>query len=107
MDYIYVFFAVFFVDVVWTLYIKWIQEDYAFRSGIAAMGIYVMGAYAILMYTESPIYLIPACLGAFLGTSLTILVRKVSKMLNDYEDLRKCGSEADLFEYRKKNGYKE
>lgn len=83
MKHITVFFAVMLVDIIWTLYIKWIQEDLAFRSGIAAMGIYVLGAYAILTYTESPIYLIPACLGAFIGTSLTILARKISKILNN------------------------
>lgn len=71
MKYLLVFIAVAFVDAIWTLYIKAIQENAPFRSAMTGTLIYLLGSYAILSYTESPVYLIPACLGAFIGTYLT------------------------------------
>jgi hypothetical protein len=83
MSYFIVFIAVMIVDIIWTLYIKWIQENHAIRAGCAAMGIYALGAYAILSYTKDPTYIIPACLGAFIGTFSTILIKKTIKLVNE------------------------
>lgn len=76
IKYILVFVAVAFVDSIWTLYIKAIQENAPLRSAMTGTLIYALGSYAILSYTESPVYLIPACLGAFIGTYLTTLYNR-------------------------------
>lgn len=76
MKYIIVFLAVTLVDIIWALYIKAIAQNAVIRAGITATAIYILGEYAILAYTESPIYIIPATLGAFIGTILTVYWNK-------------------------------
>lgn len=72
IEYTLVFAAIAFVDALWTIYIKAIQHNAPFRAAMASGAIYALGAYAILAFTESPVYLIPACLGAIVGTGLVV-----------------------------------
>lgn len=66
----FVFLAVIVVDFAWAKYIKTTAERKAVSAGLWAMFLYVLGGYVVTQYTEQPLMLIPASLGAFVGTYL-------------------------------------
>lgn len=67
-----VFAAVFALDCVWTIYVKAISGDQALvASGIAVLLILLSGI-AQIGYVKDPRLLVPACIGAALGTYVSV-----------------------------------
>lgn len=71
-DYITVFIAVFLLDVVWTAYIVQVSNKNALLAAIYSVFLYLSSAYALTKYMENKKMLIPATLGAFIGTYLVV-----------------------------------
>ncbi|MDI6733919.1 MAG: hypothetical protein QMD50_00285 [Patescibacteria group bacterium] len=67
-----VFFATILADVLWTLYIRRTNEGRAFSAAFFSAAIIVLGGMVVTSYVENAFYLIPATIGGFLGTWITI-----------------------------------
>jgi hypothetical protein len=74
LQYILVFIATFVADIVWAKYITAVADKAAFTAGIYSMFVYLAGAYAVTKYIENKKMLIPAILGAFFGTYITVIL---------------------------------
>ena len=68
MDYIITFLALFVTDVINTLYIKAINKEQPLRASFWAMVVTLAASVAVINYTRDNTMLIPALLGAFVGT---------------------------------------
>jgi hypothetical protein len=75
ISYITTFIAVFVVDIFYTYYLKAINDNAALKSGFWGAVVWLIGSFAIINYTADHMLLIPACLGAFLGTYVGIKLR--------------------------------
>jgi hypothetical protein len=67
-----VFAAVAVADVLWTLYILATSERRAALAAWCSTGIVLAAAFTTLAYVEDPRYLLPAGLGAWIGTYVTV-----------------------------------
>ena len=67
-----VFFSGLVLDVVWARYTVMIQRRSAMAAASYAILILGLGAIGITAYVDEPLYLIPACAGAFIGTYGTV-----------------------------------
>ena len=59
-------------DVCWVNCVSNVKEDRAFASAIWAVGIMVAGSFSVYSYISNPTYIIASCIGAFLGTYITV-----------------------------------
>jgi len=76
IDWIVVFFALFFTDVFYTYYLKAVQDNQAIRASLWGVVVFFVAAIAVVNYTTNHWLMIPACLGAFLGTFVGMKLRK-------------------------------
>jgi hypothetical protein len=76
LHFILVFIAMALADVCWTYYFIKIEERKSVAAGIWGSAIYICGVFGVLSYTEDRTLIIPAVLGAFVGTYLTIEYKK-------------------------------
>jgi len=76
IQFMLVFFAMAIADVCWTYYFIKIDERKSVAAGIWGSAIYVCGAFGVLSYTHDKTFIIPAILGSFLGTYLTVEYKK-------------------------------
>lgn len=74
-----VFFLTAIADIIWVLYIKHISLENANKAGIMGVLIYFFAGLNIIGYTTNPWLLIPASVGAYLGTVLAIKFKKKKK----------------------------
>jgi len=72
IKYIVIFFALILTDIVWALYIRWSANGKALKAGLASILIYVVGAFTFGEFIKDVWILIPASLGCFVGTYVTI-----------------------------------
>lgn len=75
-SYILTFFAIFFVDIFYTYYLKAINDNAALKASLWGVVVWLIGSLAVIEYTINHWLLIPACLGAFAGTYVGIKFRK-------------------------------
>ena len=66
--YIFTFICMFVTDIVYTQLLKSVQNDRPFAASIWASAITFLGGVAIINYTNDNMMIIPAVLGAFVGT---------------------------------------
>lgn len=66
--YVFVFVACTALDFVWAYYTKAINERRELRAAWWAAGIMILGGVGQIGYVNDPLLLIPAGLGAFIGT---------------------------------------
>ena len=66
--YIFTFFSMLVTDIVYTQLLKSVQNDKPFAASIWASLITFLGGVAIINYTNDNKMIIPAVLGAFVGT---------------------------------------
>ena len=66
--YIFTFVCMFFTDIVYTQLLKSVQNDKPLASSIWASAITFLGGVAVINYTTDNTMIIPAVLGAFVGT---------------------------------------
>jgi hypothetical protein len=72
LKYILVFVAMIATDYIWSEWMKSVSEKKAIRAGLFSIGTVLAGSFVIISYIENPKYLIPACLGAFVGTYISV-----------------------------------
>ena len=70
------FLSMFIVDFVNAIYIRHIQNDSAIASASTSVFIFLVHSVAIIGYVGNNMILIPAGLGAFVGTFLGVFVNK-------------------------------
>jgi hypothetical protein len=83
MDYVIKFFIVMFAmiltDVCWTVYFMKVEERKSIAAGIWSASIMLAGAVVTTNYVEDKSLLIPALIGAFIGTAGTVEYKKKRK----------------------------
>lgn len=72
IEWLWVFIAMFATDVCWALYVRRTKDGNAFAAANWAVLLFVTGAVATITYVKDPWLLIPAMVGAWLGTFATI-----------------------------------
>jgi uncharacterized membrane protein YfcA len=75
-EYVITFFALFFTDVFYTYYLRAVNNNEVLKSSLWAVLVFVIAAVAVVNYTTDHWLLIPACLGAFCGTYVGMIIRK-------------------------------
>jgi hypothetical protein len=60
------------VDVVWAFYVRALADGQALASGILSVLIYLIGTSVLLELVKDRKLLLPACIGAFIGTYLAV-----------------------------------
>jgi uncharacterized membrane protein YfcA len=75
-EYLFIFLSVFTIDVLYTYYLRAVQDSKPLvASGLASI-VYVMACVVVINYTTDNWLLIPAALGAFCGTYVGIRIKK-------------------------------
>lgn len=69
---ILIFFATAASDVLWVFYIRRTSKGKAISAAVFSAMIVLLGGIVVLAYVDNKWYLIPAALGAFAGTIITI-----------------------------------
>jgi len=73
---IQIFLGLVIVDVLYAIYTKQVQKDNAFYSSISASAIYIINALIVIGFVNDIWLLIPAALGAFVGTYIGVKINK-------------------------------
>ena len=60
------------LDFLWASYIQATARGQAVRAGLYSAAIVAASGVTTLVFVTEPIYLIPMCLGAYVGTRLTV-----------------------------------
>lgn len=71
-----VFFAAFGLDIVYTYYLRCVQNNNVLGASIWSVACYVLGSVAVINYTENHMLLLPAIAGAFFGTYVGMKLRR-------------------------------
>ena len=71
---IWVFISIIISDIIWVFYIKYTAGSEKHKAGISAAAIYIFGGFVVIAFTSNPLYLIPASIGAYIGTVLAIII---------------------------------
>ena len=74
-SYVFTFLAVTVVDIFYTYYLKAVTENAPTRAGIWGAVFWLIGSIAVIEYTADHMLLIPACIGAFVGTYIGMKIR--------------------------------
>ena len=72
LEVLLIFFATTFSDILWVFYIRRTGEGKALSAAFFSSILVLVGGLVIVAYVGNQWYLIPAALGAFVGTILTI-----------------------------------
>lgn len=67
-EWLVTFFALFFTDIFYTYYLKSVNNNKPLLASLWAVVVFSIASIAVINYTSDHWLLIPACLGAFLGT---------------------------------------
>lgn len=68
-----------FLDFLWARYTMALADRRVLAGGFYAMGTIALGGAVTISYVTDPMLLIPACVGAFVGTSLSIYFNQEKK----------------------------
>lgn len=79
MEYILIFLAVFAIDILYTYYLKAVQDDKAAAASLLAAVVYVLACIVVINYTENHMLLVAAALGAMCGTYVGIRMKANDK----------------------------
>lgn len=70
-----VFFTYVIIDILYALYIIYVEKNQALKSALVSSLIYSFGAMGILNFSKNYLYIIPLAIGSFLGTYLVVLFK--------------------------------
>lgn len=73
---LFVFLNVGLADIIWALYIKAAANNHTWKAAVSSALIVAMGSFTVLEYTQNHWMVVPALLGAFVGTFVTIEYHK-------------------------------
>lgn len=76
IDWVITFFALFFTNVFYVFYLKYVEKNKPFWASIWAAIIFFVASVAFINYVEDHWLLIPAGAGAFAGTYVGMIIRK-------------------------------
>ena len=76
LEYVVTFFAVFFMDIFYTYYLKAVQDEHVLKASSWAVVVYIIACVAIINYTTNYWLLVPAGTGAFFGTYVGMILRQ-------------------------------
>jgi len=68
IEYAVAFFSIFFLDIVYTYYLRCVARNNALGASVWSVACYLLGGVAVISYTTNHWLLIPAVAGAFCGT---------------------------------------
>lgn len=71
-----VFLSTFLADMLWTYYITAVARNKEIAASVLNGGIVLLGAILTFGYMESRLYIIPAVVGAILGTFIAMKTKK-------------------------------
>jgi len=74
--YLAAFFGMFFTDIFYTYYLKAIYEERAIAASNWAVVVYFIASFLIIGYTTDHWIILPAILGAWLGTFVGLKIKK-------------------------------
>jgi uncharacterized membrane protein YfcA len=74
MDWAVSFFALFFVDIGYVLYMQNVQKRKKIVASTFATSIFILNSVVIINFTENRTLLIPAIIGAFVGTYVGMII---------------------------------
>lgn len=74
MDWAVSFFALFFVDIGYVLYMQNVQKRKKIVASTFATLIFILNSVVIINFTQDKFLLIPAILGAFIGTYVGMII---------------------------------
>ena len=74
MDWAVSFFALFFVDIGYVLYMQNVQKRKKIVASTYATLIFILNSVVIINFTENKTLLIPAIIGAFVGTYAGMII---------------------------------
>jgi len=74
MDWAVSFFALFFVDIGYVLYMQNVQKRKKIVASTFATSIFILNSVVIINFTENRTLLIPAIIGAFIGTYVGMII---------------------------------
>jgi uncharacterized membrane protein YfcA len=70
------FFSIFFLDVVYTYYLRCVANDNVLGASFWSVACYILGSVAVISYTTNHWLVIPAIAGAFCGTYVGMKIKK-------------------------------
>ena len=74
IDWVISFFALFFIDIGYVLYMLNVQQRRKVVASTMASLIYLLNSVVIINFTEDKLILIPAVCGAFIGTYVGMII---------------------------------
>lgn len=83
MDYVLIFLAVFSIDILYTYYLKAVQDNKAAVASFLAAVVYVLACVVVINYTENHLLLVAAAFGALCGTYVGIRMKANDKNNRD------------------------
>ena len=72
ISYFLAFIAVVVLDFVWAIYTRHVTSGNSVKAGLYASAIFITNAYVVVEFVNDVTVVIPAVLGAFVGTSLAV-----------------------------------
>lgn len=82
IDSILVFIAMVLTDAFWTLYFIATKEEKAVNAGFWSMMIIILGGFSTVSIVENTWNMIPAALGAFVGTYAVVRFHQVKNQVS-------------------------
>ena len=79
LNYLAVFFVVALTDILWAKYFLAVSQSRMVVAPLVSSGIIVFGSFATISYVNDHWALIPAALGAYAGTYITMWLEKKKK----------------------------
>ena len=70
------FFSIFFLDIVYTYYLRCVANDNVLGASFWSVACYILGSVAVISYTTNHWLVIPAIAGAFCGTYVGMKIKK-------------------------------
>ncbi len=74
LEFTVAFVAMFLTDFCWAIYVNSVKNDAPFKSSMWALFLFLCGSIAVIGYTTNPWLLVPAGIGAFVGTYVGVLI---------------------------------
>jgi len=72
LSWIQIFLALVIIDLLYAIYTKQVQKDNAIISSLSAAALYIINALVVIGFVKDIWLLIPAGLGAFVGTYIGV-----------------------------------
>ena len=76
-----IFTAMAVMDLIWVFYIRRVNQGKAIQAAVTSPILLMLGAFVIINYVENEWYLLPAVLGALIGTFLATKLDSRKKKL--------------------------